>query len=342
MRIAALWISPGHNFFGHNSRTAGQHSTLGVEQVECVAGRGIRGDRFCDYRKNYAGQITFFEEAVHAALLRELGPTPRASSVYRRNGVVRDVKLMELAGQEFAVQGVRFLGVGEAKPCHWMDEAAGAGAESWLAGRGGLRAKILTDGVLRVDSPPAAGLLLAGGRSRRMGSDKVNLGWRGQSLGAHQAATLAGSGAWPLFLSCREDQRWTPEGFIRVEDRAKDGGALEALVNALAATKADVVTVLAVDLPLVRPTWLEQLAALARDGGLSVVPTHDGFFEPLAASWHRSALPEFQAALATQGSLQKVCQRLAAANLLRPLALSTAEAEQLVNLNTPEDLTRLT
>jgi molybdopterin-guanine dinucleotide biosynthesis protein A len=342
MRIAALWISPGHNFFGHNGRTASQHATLGVQQAECVAGRGIRGDRFFDYRENYAGQIAFFEEAVHVALLRELRPTPRASSVYRRNVVVRDVNLMTLAGQEFEVQGVRFLGMGEAKPCRWMDEAAGAGAESWLAGRGGLRAKILSDGLLRVDSPPTVGLLLAGGQSRRMGSDKVTLGWRGQTLGAHQAATLAGSGAWPLYFSCRGDQRWTPDGFIRVEDRAEVRGALEALVNALTAAKAEAVTVLAVDLPLVRPAWLEQLAAMAREGGLSVVPTHDGFFEPLAACWHWSALPELQAALAAESSLQKVCQRLAAANLLRPLPLSSAEAEQLANLNTPEDLARLT
>ena len=44
---------------------------------------------------------------------------------------------------------LRFAGVEQCKPCHWMDSALGPGAEAWLQGRGGLRARILTDGVLR-------------------------------------------------------------------------------------------------------------------------------------------------------------------------------------------------
>jgi MOSC domain-containing protein YiiM len=57
--------------------------------------------------------------------------------------------LNALIGRQFEIQGVRFEGVCEAKPCHWMNTALGAGAEEWLRGRGGLRARILTDGVLR-------------------------------------------------------------------------------------------------------------------------------------------------------------------------------------------------
>jgi hypothetical protein len=41
-----------------------------------------------------------------------------------------------------------FAGISEAKPCHWMDAVVAPGAEKWLRGRGGLRAKILTDGAL--------------------------------------------------------------------------------------------------------------------------------------------------------------------------------------------------
>jgi MOSC domain-containing protein YiiM len=50
------------------------------------------------------------------------------------------------------VQGVRFLGTQECSPCHWMNHAFAAGAERALHGRGGLRARILTDGVLRRDA----------------------------------------------------------------------------------------------------------------------------------------------------------------------------------------------
>jgi MOSC domain-containing protein YiiM len=71
--------------------------------------------------------------------------------VYRRNLVVREVDLNALIGREFEVQGVRFLGMAEAKPCYWMDEAFAPGAEEALKGQGGLRAKVLTSGTLRRD-----------------------------------------------------------------------------------------------------------------------------------------------------------------------------------------------
>ena len=83
-------------------------------------------------------------------------PAPRyplpAPSVYRRNVITRGVDLNTLIGVEFEIQGVRFLGNSECSPCYWMDQAFGPGAEAALKGRGGLRAKILTDGVLRVDA----------------------------------------------------------------------------------------------------------------------------------------------------------------------------------------------
>jgi hypothetical protein len=50
----------------------------------------------------------------------------------------------------FELQGVRFFGVEECSPCHWMNYAfRDERAETWLRGRGGLRARILTDGILR-------------------------------------------------------------------------------------------------------------------------------------------------------------------------------------------------
>lgn len=48
--IRHLYISPGHNFFGHHGMEPGTSPMLEVQEVECVAGRGIRGDRFFDYR----------------------------------------------------------------------------------------------------------------------------------------------------------------------------------------------------------------------------------------------------------------------------------------------------
>jgi molybdopterin-guanine dinucleotide biosynthesis protein A len=339
MRIAALHLSPGHNFVGHHGLPPGTHAMTSVDTVDCVAGRGLRDDRYWDHKPDNPGQITFFAEEVHHALLRELSPAPCPPSTYRRNVLTRGVDLNALIGREFTVQDVRFLGTVECQPCYWMDKVVGLGADAWLHGRGGLRAKILSDGPLRVDCATAAGLLLAGGRSRRMGCDKAGLAWHGRTLGEHQAATLFASGAWPLVLSCRHDQPWTPAGFTRIEDRA-DAGALGAFVEAFASTATPVVSVLAVDLPLVTPELLEKITGAARENGVSVVPFHDGLFEPFAAAWHRSALPALQTALASGQSLQQVCAALVRTGELRPHELTFDEAKLLANLNTPDDLTQ--
>lgn len=148
IQVHQLFISAGHNFFGHHGQPAGRHPIVEVEQIDCVAGRGIRGDRFFEFKENYKGQITFFSREVFGALQRELNLPQVNPSATRRNVLVSGVDLNTLIGTEFEVQGVRFAGVEQCKPCHWMDSALGPGAEDWLQGRGGLRARILTDGIL--------------------------------------------------------------------------------------------------------------------------------------------------------------------------------------------------
>jgi molybdopterin-guanine dinucleotide biosynthesis protein A len=338
MKISAIYISPGHNFFGRHGKPAGTHAAHSVREVECVSGRGLKGDRFWDYKREYAGQITFFDEAVHLAVLRELRPEPCSAAAYRRNVLTSGVNLSALIGQEFTVQGIRFLGMAESKPCYWMEQAVGPGTEAFLRGRGGLRAKIITDGTLRVDHATAAAMLLAGGRATRMGRDKAELEWESGMLGEHQAKTLVRTGAWPLMLSCRSDQSWSPRGFLRVEDSIPNGGVPSALWQGWTQTEADVLTVLAIDLPLARAEWLESLTIMARETQRSVVAWRDGHFEPLAAAWHRSSLPRLRAAIDQGGSLQSVCDALNAEGALHVWELTAAESEQLTNLNTPHDV----
>ena len=125
---------------------------MAVGEVECVAGRGLRGDRYFDYKEDFKGQITFFAMEVLEGLRVELNRPNAQPQATRRNAFVRGVDLPSLIGQEFEVQGVRFVGVEESSPCDWMNSALGPGAKEWLHGRGGLRCRILTDGVLRRDS----------------------------------------------------------------------------------------------------------------------------------------------------------------------------------------------
>jgi len=119
-----------------------------VPMIECVAGRGLRGDRFFDYRENYKGQVTFFSLEVFDELCGALQIEGVDPSSVRRNIFTRDIDLNELIGKDFEVQGVRFYGTEESRPCHWMNRAVTPGAQEFLKGRGGLRARILSDGVL--------------------------------------------------------------------------------------------------------------------------------------------------------------------------------------------------
>ena len=152
IRIEHLFISPGHNYFGHHEKPPGEHPIVEVKEVECIAGKGLFGDRFFDFKEDYKGQITFFATEVFESLQRELNLPEARPGNTRRNVFTRGVDLNTLIGKEFEIQGVRFEGVAECSPCYWMNSALGPGAEKWLQGRGGLRARILTDGTLRVDA----------------------------------------------------------------------------------------------------------------------------------------------------------------------------------------------
>jgi MOSC domain-containing protein YiiM len=149
VEICHLYISSGHNFVGHHGRDPDDFPMIEVQSIECVAGRGIRGDRYFDFKDDYKGQITFFSLEVFDELCGALQVQDCSASLVRRNVFTRDVDLNELIDQDFEVQGVRFRGTQECRPCYWMDRAIAVGAEKFLQGRGGLRARVLTDGTLR-------------------------------------------------------------------------------------------------------------------------------------------------------------------------------------------------
>lgn len=148
--VRHLFVSPGHNYFGHHGRPAGVHSTLEVTEVRCCAGRGIEGDRFFDYRPDYKGQITFFDHRVFEELKRHFALPDLSPGAFRRNVVVEGLDLPAQVGVRFSLGSVEFEGVCESAPCYWMNQAVCEGAEEWLKGNGGLRARIVRDGSLAV------------------------------------------------------------------------------------------------------------------------------------------------------------------------------------------------
>lgn len=146
--IRHLFISPGHNFFGRHGLGAAGNPTVEVKAIKCCAGHGVEGDRFFDYKENYAGQITFFSWDIFQAAKVKFAVPALSAGAFRRNVVIAGVDLATLIGKRFTLGGVEFEGTVESKPCYWMEQAVAPGAEEWLRGNGGLRAKILSDGPL--------------------------------------------------------------------------------------------------------------------------------------------------------------------------------------------------
>jgi len=149
VQIEAIVISPDHNFVGHFGLPPGTAPALRRERVRLVAGKGIAGDRYSRREAGHPKQITFFDMAV----IDELGAwrgAPVPPEAVRRNVFVRGLDLPRLLGRRFGLQGVRFEASADCAPCFWMDHAVAPGAEAFLAGKGGIRARILTDGVLAV------------------------------------------------------------------------------------------------------------------------------------------------------------------------------------------------
>jgi len=148
--IRHIFISPGHNFFGRYGQPAGEHPALDVPAAKCRAGWGLEGDRFYGWRPEYKGQVTFFAWETFLAAREKFNVPALSPGAFRRNLLTEGLDLNALIGRKFTLGGVEFEGTDESRPCHWMNQVIAPGAEDWLRGRGGLRAKVLSDGEIRV------------------------------------------------------------------------------------------------------------------------------------------------------------------------------------------------
>lgn len=151
--ILHLFTSPGHNFYGHHGKAAGRHPIESHTSIELVAGRGIRGDRFFDWKDDYKGQITFIDARIIERIRAHSGNPELPAEAFRRNVVIQGIDLNDLIGKQFRVGGILLEGSEECSPCYWMDKACGKpGTEDLMKGQGGLRCRILGSGSLGLGS----------------------------------------------------------------------------------------------------------------------------------------------------------------------------------------------
>ncbi len=178
-------------------------------------------------------------------------------------------------------------------------------------------------------------LILAGGDSRRMGQDKAALLLDGQSLLQHVTVTMRE--LFPKMIVSVRQPRANVE-LPQVCDGRENGGPLAGLVAGLGQAETPWVFAVACDMPFIQPKVIALLAAL-RMQHQAVVPVVDGFPQPLAAFYARSALESMRASLAAgdrslRGMLQKLDVRYVHEAELRE---ADPGLRSFFDLDTPQD-----
>jgi molybdopterin-guanine dinucleotide biosynthesis protein A len=183
---------------------------------------------------------------------------------------------------------------------------------------------------------PVSGVVLAAGRSTRMGRDKARLEIGGEPLWRRQRDVLTCAGVAEIFLSARPDQSWVRDaaGFAGVLHDALPGcGPMVGITAALERTSNPLLAVIAVDLPAMPRAWFESLLAASADGR-GVVGRRGSFFEPLAAIYPRAAMWLAWESLArAEYSLQRLIANAVEKGLMSVRDITAEEEPYFANWN---------
>ncbi|HEY7555019.1 MAG TPA: MOSC domain-containing protein [Candidatus Binatia bacterium] len=126
-----------------------------VAEIQAVAGKGLEGDRYALKLGTYSNQpgsgrdVTLIEMEAIEALRRDYQIALEPGST-RRNLVSRGVALNHLVDVEFTVGDAVLRGTRLCDPCAHMEKLTVKGAMRGLIHRGGLRAEIVSGGLIRV------------------------------------------------------------------------------------------------------------------------------------------------------------------------------------------------
>lgn len=136
-------------------------------------------------------------------------------------------------------------------------------------------------------------VILAGGKSSRMGRDKATLTLAGETLLERQIKLVRAVGATEVLISGGAGRDYSRFGGPVLTDHFPHAGPLAGIQSALQMCRHQLLLVLAVDMPNMTATALKELIEQS-DGQIGVIPRLAGRAEPLAAIY-----PKLAAAQAT-------------------------------------------
>lgn len=130
-------------------RPARGATPVAVDAVEARPGSGLTGDRFKGGPASKR-QVTLIQAEHLAAVASLLGRDGLDPGLTRRNIVVSGINLYALRHARFQVGGVLLEGTGICAPCSQMEAALGPGGFNAMRGHGGVTARVLEAGIIRV------------------------------------------------------------------------------------------------------------------------------------------------------------------------------------------------
>ena len=185
------------------------------------------------------------------------------------------------------------------------------------------------------DCPVLNGLVLAGGKSLRMGEPKDKITWHGKEQRYHLADILAPF-CDQVYISCRKDQAFDLEpNYELLKDTFSDIGPLGGVLSAFKSRPNQAWLVVACDMPFLDADCFEFLIK-SRDAGKIATAyqnPNDNLPEPLIAIWEPKSYPILADSLASGNtSLRKILINNDTL-IIKPL-----KSEMLFNVNTPEEM----
>ena len=120
-----------------------------LDRVEMVAGYGLAGDHYAS-KNNGKRQVTLIQ-AEHLEVVAKLLGKPEVRSEWvRRNILVAGINLYALRDRRFQIGDALLEGTGTCDPCSRMEEVLGAGGYNAMRGHGGIIARIVDGGMIRL------------------------------------------------------------------------------------------------------------------------------------------------------------------------------------------------
>lgn len=185
--------------------------------------------------------------------------------------------------------------------------------------------------------PPLNGLVLAGGRSTRMGADKDLIQWHGKEQ-RYYAADMLKSFCEAVFISCRAEQvKDINTAYKTLPDTFLNMGPFGGMLSALRSQRDKAWLVVACDLPLLNEATIRFLIE-NRDAekiATAFESPHDGLPEPLITIWEPQSYPVLLHFLGKGITCPRKVLMNSDVLVLQPL-----RPEALMNVNTPEDAAR--